>query len=94
MMSVVIVYMLVALAMLGLLAAPVYLVRFAHRSRRAQFWQSQEDNGGEVRYRSPYVYARRSVEEPRPRPAAQSRAAWDDAPDNESTPALAGFGAG
>ncbi|RFU41714.1 hypothetical protein DZF91_10360 [Actinomadura logoneensis] len=100
MISVVMVYVVMVGAVAGLLAIPFYLARFAYRSRRAQFWQGQEDGSGQVRYQSPYVWARRTADEPRlsvemrpvPRPGADSAPVRE--PGDESAPALAGSGAG
>ncbi|MEV4253913.1 hypothetical protein AB0J52_12190 [Spirillospora sp. NPDC049652] len=98
MISVVMVYVVMAAALAGLLAIPFYLVRFAYRSRRAQFWQGQQDSSGQVRYQSPYVWARRAAGEPplsvELRPVAAPRSGRDRDAGDDSAPALVGTGAG
>ncbi|MFC4910518.1 hypothetical protein [Actinomadura gamaensis] len=101
------VFSLMVAATLGL-AATAYLLWFARMSRSAQFWQAPEDETGEVRYRSPYVFARRSpgprgpVAAPRPsgtgRPTGartpdDRRPGTGDGPD-DATAVLVGSGAG
>ncbi|WP_026415656.1 hypothetical protein [Actinomadura oligospora] len=66
MIGIVIVYLLVVLAMTGLLASVVFLLRFAVMSRRAQFWRPEVDGSGPASYSTPFVWARRSADAPTP----------------------------
>ncbi|MEV5569130.1 hypothetical protein AB0L06_03715 [Spirillospora sp. NPDC052269] len=61
-----IVYLLVVLAVTGLLASVVFLLRFAVMSRRAQFWRPDLDGSGPASYSTPFIWARRSADAPAP----------------------------
>ncbi|MCP2335365.1 hypothetical protein FHU30_000690 [Actinomadura rupiterrae] len=84
---------------LVLVGIGVFLAWFSHKSRTLQLWGGPADERGEVRYRDPFVSARRS---PGPRPAAERPAGQRrpdgsdraDADPDESTAVLVGSGTG
>ncbi|MFC5180149.1 hypothetical protein [Actinomadura harenae] len=101
MIDVVMVYLLVALALVGLIASLVYLMRFSVMSRRAQFWRPDMDGSGRSSYRSPFVWARRSADERTPgaRPPGtripEARVPGAHVPEEAATdPALVGADVG